>query len=245
MARSRAVSRDTFRGDFSKKTRPIYAAPARAAAADTSSARVNPQNFIAMAWEPVSAPLRRPRQAPGPRRDPRSSCRAAPRPRAPASLPRDGWSWRRPGDDARAAIPRRSPTRTPVTTPPRITTKSGSSIVDVDTRPQGQFLRQERQGHRIAVGHCQNDERDRDRDQKQILDGADHLHRVPRIRSTVQTVQPVPQKLARLEERHVLFIDIDAFAGAGIAPDPGVALLHRKRAEAAQLDPVSAGQEPR
>jgi hypothetical protein len=57
---------------------------------------------------------------------------------------------------------------------------------------------------------------------------------------TVQTVQTVPQKLARLEERHMLFLDIDAFTGAWIAPDPGVALLHRERAEAAQLDAVAA-----
>ena len=40
----------------------------------------------------------------------------------------------------------------------------------------------------------------------------------------------------------MLFVHVDAFPGARIAPDPGIPLLHRKGAEAPQLDTVAAGQ---
>jgi hypothetical protein len=55
-------------------------------------------------------------------------------------------------------------------------------------------------------------------------------------------VEAVAQLLAGLEERDVLFGNLDAVARARVAADPGVAALHRKRAEAAQLDPVAACQ---
>ena len=55
-------------------------------------------------------------------------------------------------------------------------------------------------------------------------------------------VEAVAQLLAGLEERDVLFGDLDAVAGARVAAGPGVAALHGKRAEAAQFDPVAARQ---
>src|SRR5213078_157513 len=55
-------------------------------------------------------------------------------------------------------------------------------------------------------------------------------------------VQPVAQQLARLEERHVLFGDLDAVAGARVAADPRVAALDRECAKAAQFDAVAACQ---
>src|SRR5580700_3986212 len=55
-------------------------------------------------------------------------------------------------------------------------------------------------------------------------------------------VQPVAQLLAGLEKRDVLLADVDAVAGARVAPDAGIAALDRKRAETAQLDPVATGQ---
>src|SRR5690348_1241545 len=58
-------------------------------------------------------------------------------------------------------------------------------------------------------------------------------------------VQAIAQLLAGLEERHRLALDRDGVAGARIAPQPGVALLDREGAEAAQLDPVPAGQRRR
>src|SRR5437763_8713131 len=55
-------------------------------------------------------------------------------------------------------------------------------------------------------------------------------------------VQPVAQQLARLEERHVLFGDLDTVAGARVAADPRVAALDREGAKAAQFDAVAACQ---
>src|SRR5438105_5654374 len=55
-------------------------------------------------------------------------------------------------------------------------------------------------------------------------------------------VQPVAQLLAGLEERDVLFRDLDAVASARVAPDAGIAALDREGAEAAQLDPIAARQ---
>src|ERR1051325_1083080 len=55
-------------------------------------------------------------------------------------------------------------------------------------------------------------------------------------------IQAVAQLLAGLEERDVLLGNLDAVAGAGVAPDPCVAPLDRNRAEPAQLDPVPARQ---
>src|SRR3954451_4592361 len=55
-------------------------------------------------------------------------------------------------------------------------------------------------------------------------------------------VQAVPELLAGLEERDVLLGNLDAVAGARVAPDPCIAPLDRKRAEAAQLDTVAARQ---
>src|SRR4029077_6060741 len=55
-------------------------------------------------------------------------------------------------------------------------------------------------------------------------------------------IEAVAQLLAGLEEGDVLLGDLDAVAGARIAPDPGIAALHRKGAETAQLDPVAARQ---
>src|SRR5207247_2539783 len=55
-------------------------------------------------------------------------------------------------------------------------------------------------------------------------------------------VQPVAQQLAGLEERHVLFGDLDTVAGARVAADPRVAALDRAGAKAAQFDAVAACQ---
>jgi hypothetical protein len=55
-------------------------------------------------------------------------------------------------------------------------------------------------------------------------------------------VQPVAQKLAGLEERNLLVIDLHRLARAGVAADAGIARLDRERAEAAQFDPVALGQ---
>src|SRR5579883_452162 len=55
-------------------------------------------------------------------------------------------------------------------------------------------------------------------------------------------VEPLAQLLAGLEKRNVLFTDLDAFAGAGVAAHPRAAPFDRERAETAQLDPVAARQ---
>src|SRR5436305_9319645 len=55
-------------------------------------------------------------------------------------------------------------------------------------------------------------------------------------------VQPVAQQLAGLEERHVLFGDLDTVAGARVAADPRVAALDRECAKTAQFDAVAACQ---
>src|SRR5438552_4132994 len=55
-------------------------------------------------------------------------------------------------------------------------------------------------------------------------------------------IEGVGELFAGLEERDVLLGDLDTIAGACVAPDPGIPALHRKGAEAAQLDPVAARQ---
>jgi hypothetical protein len=55
-------------------------------------------------------------------------------------------------------------------------------------------------------------------------------------------VETVAQLLTGLEEGDVLLGDLDAVAGARVAPDPGIPPLDRKGPEAAQLDPVAARQ---
>ena len=62
---------------------------------------------------------------------------------------------------------------------------------------------------------------------------------------TPLAVQPLAEFLAGLEERHVFVLDEDGVAGAGIASLPGGTMLHRERAEAAQLDPVAASESAR
>src|SRR5579872_1266434 len=58
-------------------------------------------------------------------------------------------------------------------------------------------------------------------------------------------VEPLAQLLAGLEKRNVLFADLDALAGARIAPHPCTASFDRKRAKSAQLDAVAARQRRR
>ena len=55
-------------------------------------------------------------------------------------------------------------------------------------------------------------------------------------------VQPFAHFLARLEERDALLIDRHMGAGTWIAAGARRAVLHRERAETAQLDPVAARQ---
>src|ERR1700691_3788467 len=55
-----------------------------------------------------------------------------------------------------------------------------------------------------------------------------------------RAIEPLAHFLAGLEERHALLIDGDMRAGARIATGARRALLHRKGAEAAQLDAVAA-----
>src|SRR6056297_505053 len=55
------------------------------------------------------------------------------------------------------------------------------------------------------------------------------------------SVQSITQELARLEERHMLFINIHRLAGAGIATCARIAAFDREGAETAQLHPVSIG----
>ena len=52
-------------------------------------------------------------------------------------------------------------------------------------------------------------------------------------------IEPLAHLLAGLEERHAFLIDLDMSAGARVAAGPRRALLHRKRAEAAQLDTIA------
>src|SRR5712691_11673062 len=65
-----------------------------------------------------------------------------------------------------------------------------------------------------------------------------------RLRSVgaAELIEAVAQLLAGLEEGDVLLGDLDAVAGARVAPDAGIAALDRKGTEAAQLDPVAARQ---
>src|ERR1700686_3385501 len=56
----------------------------------------------------------------------------------------------------------------------------------------------------------------------------------------VRAIKPLAHFLAGLEERHAFLVDGDMGAGARIAAGARRALLHRERAEAAQLDPVAA-----
>jgi hypothetical protein len=115
---------------------------------------------------------------------------------------------------------------------------------DVDAGPQRQFLRQHSvsvTGSRLAIAKTTSAS-------ATTIKNRYLMARITFIASpefsclSVQTVQPVPEKLARLEERHMLFLDIDAFTSAWVPTDAGVALFHRKRTEAAQLNPVSVGQ---
>ena len=55
-------------------------------------------------------------------------------------------------------------------------------------------------------------------------------------------VQTFPQKLARLEEWHMLFCDLNSITGAWVTPDTRVPLFDRKRAETTKLDPVATRQ---
>ena len=55
-------------------------------------------------------------------------------------------------------------------------------------------------------------------------------------------VQAFAQGLAGLEEGQALRLDRHVFAGARVAAHAGIALFHRKRAEATQFDPVALGQ---
>src|SRR5258707_7175642 len=58
----------------------------------------------------------------------------------------------------------------------------------------------------------------------------------------VVAVQALAHFLARLEKRDALLIDRHMRAGALIAAGAGGTMLHRKRTESAQLDPVAARQ---
>src|SRR5579862_7543582 len=55
-----------------------------------------------------------------------------------------------------------------------------------------------------------------------------------------RAIEPLAHFLAGLEERHALLIDGYMGAGARIAAGARRTLLHRERAEAAQLDAVAA-----
>src|SRR5882757_7312106 len=61
-----------------------------------------------------------------------------------------------------------------------------------------------------------------------------------RVGSSRFAVQPFAHFLAGLEKRHALLIDRHMGAGARVAPRARRAMLHRKRAETAQLDAVAA-----
>src|SRR5712691_8799613 len=65
---------------------------------------------------------------------------------------------------------------------------------------------------------------------------------IARSVGAAELIEAVAQLLAGLEEGDVLFGDLDAIAGARVAPDTGIAALDRKGAEAAQLDPIAARQ---
>src|SRR4029077_12141457 len=58
-------------------------------------------------------------------------------------------------------------------------------------------------------------------------------------------IQPLTQLLAGPEERNELFGNSHGPAGARVAADPRGPLLHRERAEAAQLDAFAARQRVR
>src|SRR5258708_12260261 len=55
-------------------------------------------------------------------------------------------------------------------------------------------------------------------------------------------IKPLAQLLAGLEEGNVLLLDLHAVAGARVATETRIAPLHRKGAEAAQLNAVAARQ---
>src|SRR5262249_888167 len=61
-----------------------------------------------------------------------------------------------------------------------------------------------------------------------------------RLRRPVRAVEPLAHLFAGLEERDRLRVDRNMGAGARIASGAGGAVLHRKGAEAAQLDTVAA-----
>src|ERR1700750_261962 len=56
----------------------------------------------------------------------------------------------------------------------------------------------------------------------------------------IVAVEPLAHFLARLEERDALLIDRHVSAGARIAAGARRTVLHRERAETAQLDPIAA-----
>src|SRR6266576_415133 len=58
----------------------------------------------------------------------------------------------------------------------------------------------------------------------------------------IVAVQPFAHFLARLEKRDALLIDRHMGAGARIAAGAGGTMLHRKRTESTQLNPVAARQ---
>src|SRR5258707_9133465 len=58
----------------------------------------------------------------------------------------------------------------------------------------------------------------------------------------VVAIQTLAHFLARLEKRDALLIDRHMRAGARIAAGAGGAMLHRKRTESAELDPVASRQ---
>src|SRR5437762_13263412 len=70
--------------------------------------------------------------------------------------------------------------------------------------------------------------------------------RIPVLRAglgcPVVAVQALAHFLARLEKRDALLIDRHMRAGARIAAGAGGTMLHRKRTESTQLDPVAARQ---
>src|ERR1700676_2493829 len=62
------------------------------------------------------------------------------------------------------------------------------------------------------------------------------------VRSPALAVQPFAHFLAGLEDRHTLLIHRHMGAGARIAAGAGRAMLHRKRTETTQLDPIAPRQ---
>jgi hypothetical protein len=126
----------------------------------------------------------------------------------------------------------------PATIPPKITRKSGSSTDGIVEPREGRDLGgQERERDRFAVGQRHDEKADREEGKEEIAEIAHG--------SVLLSVQAVAEQLAGLEERDMLLLHVDRFAGAGVATRPRVALLDREGPEAPAARPGRRAPWPR